>query len=116
MGRASIGLDLQPLAGSLRTKFGTRIGAMRASDVKPITYMKTHSAELVADVNKRRSPVVITQNGKPRAVVVDIETYERTQDALMLLKLIAQSEEDLRKGKWLSQSQMEAELRKRLGD
>jgi prevent-host-death family protein len=89
---------------------------MRASDVKPITYMKTHSAELVADVNKRRSPVVITQNGEPTAVVIDIESYERTQDALMLLKLIAQSEEDLRKGKWLSQSQMEAELRKRLGD
>lgn len=89
---------------------------MRASDVKPITYMKTHSAELIADVNKRRSPIVITQNGEPRAVVVDIETYERTQDALMMLKLIAQSEEDLRKGKWLSQSQMEAELRKRLGD
>ena len=89
---------------------------MRASDVKPITYMKTHSAELIADVNKRRSPIVITQNGEPRAVVVDIESYERTQDALMMLKLIAQSEEDLRKGKWLSQSQMEAELRKRLGD
>jgi prevent-host-death family protein len=89
---------------------------MRASDVKPITYMKTHAAELLADVNKRRSPVVITQNGEPRAVVIDIETYERTQDALLLLKLIAQSEEDLRKGKWLSQSQMEAELRKRLGD
>jgi prevent-host-death family protein len=89
---------------------------MRASDVKPITYMKTHSAELVASVNKKRSPVVITQNGEPRAVVMDIESYERTQDALMLLKLIAQSEGDLRKGRWLSQSQMAAELRKRLGD
>jgi prevent-host-death family protein len=89
---------------------------MRASDIKPITYMKTHSAELLADVNRRRSPVVITQNGEPKAVVMDIESFERTQDALMLLKLIAQSEEDLRKGRWLSQSQMEAELRKRLGD
>jgi prevent-host-death family protein len=89
---------------------------MRASDVKPITYMKTHSAELVASVNKKRSPVVITQNGEPRAVVMDIESYERTQDAFMLLKLIAQSEGDLRKGRWLSQSQMAAELRKRLGD
>jgi prevent-host-death family protein len=89
---------------------------MRASDVKPITYMKTHSAELVASVNKKRSPVVITQNGEPRAVVMDIESYERTQDAYMLLKLIAQSEGDLRKGRWLSQSQMAAELRKRLGD
>jgi prevent-host-death family protein len=89
---------------------------MRASDVKPITYMKTHSAELIADVNKRRSPVVITQNGEPRAVVVDIESYERTQDALMMLKLIAQSEDARRKKRWLSQEQMEEELRKRLGD
>ena len=89
---------------------------MRASDVKPITYMKTHAAELLADVNKRRSPVVITQNGEPRAVVIDIETYERTQDALLLLKLIAQSEDARRKKRWLSQEQMEEELRKRLGD
>jgi len=89
---------------------------MRASDVKPITYMKTHSAELVADVNKRRSPVVITQNGEPRAVVMDIETYERTQDALILLKLISQSEDARRKNRWLSQEQMEEELRKRFGD
>jgi prevent-host-death family protein len=88
---------------------------MRASDVKPITYMKTHSAELIADVNKRRSPVVITQNGEPRAVVVDIESYERTQDALMMLKLIAQSEDARRKKRWLSQEQMEEELRKRFG-
>jgi prevent-host-death family protein len=89
---------------------------MRASDVKPITYMKTHSAELLADVNKRRSPIVITQNGEPRAVVMDIESYERTQDALMLLKLIAQSEDARRKKRWLSQEQMAEELRKRLGD
>jgi prevent-host-death family protein len=89
---------------------------MRASDVKPITYMKTHAAELVNRVNEKRSPVVITQNGEARAVVMDVETYQRTQDALALLKLIAQSEEDLRKGKWLSQAQMEAELKKRLGD
>lgn len=89
---------------------------MRASDIKPITYMKTHAAELVDSVNEKRSPVVITQNGEPRAVLVDVESYERTQDALILLKLVAQSEEDLRKGRWLSQSQMAAELKKRLGD
>lgn len=89
---------------------------MRASAVKPITYMKTHSAELVAEVNKKRSPVVITQNGAPRAVVMDVASYERIQDALILLKLISQSEDALQKGRWLSQSQMERELRKRLGD
>ena len=88
---------------------------MRASDVKPITYMKTHSAELVEAVNRKRSPVVITQNGEPRAIVMDVESYERIQDALILLKLISQSEEARRKKRWLSQEQMEEELRKRFG-
>jgi prevent-host-death family protein len=89
---------------------------MRASDVKPITYMKTHSAELIEAVNKKRSPVVITQNGAPRAVLMDVDSYERLQDTLILLKMISQSEEDFRKGRWISQAQMEREIRKRLGD
>ena len=89
---------------------------MRAADIKPITYMKTHSAELLAAVNKKRSPVVITQNGAPRAVVMDVESYERLQDALILLKLIAQSEEEFKKGKWLSHAQVERQMLKRLGD
>lgn len=89
---------------------------MRASDIKPITYMKTHSAELIEAVNKKRSPIVITQNGAPRAVVMDVESYERIQDALILLKLISQSEEDFRKGRWISHAQMEQEVQKRLSD
>lgn len=98
------------------TEFGTKISTMRAFDVKPVTYMKAHSAELLETVNKKRSPVVITQNGSPRAVVMDVESYEKLQDALILLKLISQSEEALQRGRWLSQTQMQQELRKRLGD
>jgi prevent-host-death family protein len=89
---------------------------MRASDVKPITYMKTHSTELIAAVNKRRSPVIITQNGSPRAVLMDVHSYERIQDALIMLKLIARSEEDFQKGRWLSEGQIEQKLRETLGD
>ncbi|HEY6393164.1 MAG TPA: type II toxin-antitoxin system Phd/YefM family antitoxin [Bryobacteraceae bacterium] len=89
---------------------------MRASDVKPITYMKTHSAELVASVNKKRSPVVITQNGAPRAVVMDVQSYDKIQDAFILLKMISQSEEEFRKGDWLTQEQVDREVRARLGD
>lgn len=88
---------------------------MRASDIKPITYMKTHAAELVDSVNERQSPVVITQNGEPRAVVMDVASYERTQETLALLKLIAQSEDARRKKRWLTQEQMEAVMRKRFG-
>jgi prevent-host-death family protein len=42
--------------------------------------MKTHFTELVRVVNETRSPVVITQNGLPRAVVMDAVSYEQMQD------------------------------------
>jgi prevent-host-death family protein len=99
----------------LGTEFGAKIGTMRASDVKPITYMKTHSAELLAAVNEKQSPIVITQNGEPRAVVMDVASYERMQDTLALLKIVAQSQEARRKKRWLTQEQMEAVVRKRFG-
>jgi prevent-host-death family protein len=62
-------------------------------------------------VNKKWSPVVITQDGVPRAVLMDVESYERPPDTLTLLKLISQSEEDFRRGRWLSQTQMEKLIR-----
>jgi prevent-host-death family protein len=62
---------------------------MKATNVKPIAYMKTHSAKLVKAVNESRSPVVITQNGLARAVVMDAASYEQMQDALILLKMLS---------------------------
>jgi prevent-host-death family protein len=86
---------------------------MKASDIKPITYMKTHAAELVKGVNETRSPVVITQNGEARAVVMDAASYEQMRDALILLKILSQSDAEYRKGNWKSQEEVEAELEKR---
>ena len=86
---------------------------MKPSNVKPITYMKAHSAELVNTVNDSRSPVVITQNGLARAVVMDAASYEQMQDALILLKILAQSDAEYRKGHWKSQEDVEAEFEKR---
>ena len=78
--------DLRSWFREQRSKYGAKIRTMRASDVKPITYMKTHSAELVAAVNEKRSPVVITQNGEPRAVVMDVASYERIGERAAAVK------------------------------
>jgi hypothetical protein len=47
---------------------------------------------------------------------MDVESYDKIQDALILLKIIKQSEDARRRKRWLSQEQMEEELRKRFGD
>lgn len=53
-------------------------------DIKPITYMKTRSSELLRQVNEIHRPVVITQNGEAKAVVQDMTSYQQTRDALLM--------------------------------
>jgi prevent-host-death family protein len=68
------------------------------NDIKPISYIKTNAAEMMKYVNERKNPIVITQNGKARAVLVDIETYQETQDAFALINLIKVAEKDIQDG------------------
>lgn len=71
-------------------------------DIKPISYLKNHTAELVAEVEKNGRAVVITQNGTAKVVVMDLDTYDRWRSATALLKLIAQSEVAARAGQTVS--------------
>lgn len=73
------------------------------TDIKPITYLKAKTADLLKHINETRRPVIITQNGEPRAVLQDPESYENMRNAIGLLKLISQGEEDIRNGRVKSQ-------------
>lgn len=66
-------------------------------DIKSVTYMKTKPAKLLESVNKNHRAVVITQNGEARAVLQDVATYETNRKALLFLKLMAQSENDIQR-------------------
>jgi prevent-host-death family protein len=74
-------------------------------DVKPITYLKNRTAELISSVSKSGRSVVITQNGKARAVVMDVAQYDRWRRALALLKLVAMAEADAEAGRTVSTSE-----------
>ncbi|GHV95879.1 antitoxin [Spirochaetia bacterium] len=82
------------------------------NDIKPISYIKTNAAEMMKYVNDRKNPIVITQNGEARAVLVDIETYQETQDAFALLSLIKIAERDVQEGNTEPAKKVFAELRK----
>jgi len=84
-------------------------------DIRPITYLKTRAADLLKQVNETHRPVVITQNGEPKAVLQDPQSYESMRNALGLMKLISQGEEDIRKGRMRSQEQVFAEMEKVVG-
>ncbi len=81
-------------------------------DIRPVTYLKTRAADLLRQVNDTQRPVIITQNGEPRAVLQDAKSYEDMRYALGLLKLISQGEEDIRQGNNRTSDEMFSRLGK----
>ena len=69
------------------------------TDIKPVTFLKAKAADLLKQINETHRPVIITQNGEPKAVLQDPESYENMRNAIGILKLISQGEEDIRIGK-----------------
>lgn len=85
-----------------------------SKDIKPITYLKARAADLLKQINETHRPIVITQNGEPRAVLQDPESYENMRNAIGILKLISQGEEDIRNGKSKLQEDVFTEIEKSL--
>ena len=69
-----------------------------STDIKPVTYLKSRAKDMLEQVNETHRPIIITQNGEPRAVLQDTESYENMRNTIGLLKLISLGEEDIRKG------------------
>jgi prevent-host-death family protein len=86
------------------------------SDIKPITYLKSKAADLLNQINDTHRPVIITQNGEPRAVLQDPKSYENMRNTIGILKLLSQSEVDIKNGKFKSQEEVFIEIENSLKD
>ena len=80
--------------------------------IKPISYLKAHAADVVRDLSERREPMVITQNGEARLVVQDVESYEQTQETLALLKILALGNQQIEAGQVVDAEQAFVRIRR----
>jgi prevent-host-death family protein len=85
-------------------KFSTR--------VKPISYLKSHAAEIVKELSDSREPLLITQNGEAKLVVMDVFSYEEQQETMALLKILSLGTLEIEKGDFRPDDQVFAELDK----
>ena len=85
-----------------------------SSDIKPVTYLKSRAADLLKQINDTHRPVIITQNGEPRAVLQDPKSFENMRNAIGILKLISMGEEDVRAGKIIDQEVVFNEIEKNI--
>lgn len=82
--------------------------------VKSISYLKQHTADAVREVRESNGPLVITQNGEAKAVLMDVVEYEQAQESFALLKMLAQSKESHLQGRHKSARTALADVRKEL--
>lgn len=80
--------------------------------VELVTNLKRHATELIADLQESKDPVVITQHGKPAAVLLDLETYERLNRRISVLEGIALGENAVREGRVVTHESAKKRLEK----
>ncbi len=71
-----------------------------STQIKPISYLKDNAAEIIREMGKDGEPLIITQNGEAKAIVQSLKEYERTQETLALLKILAVSRKEVEEGQY----------------
>ncbi len=86
----------------LETTFSTCLSpsrTMRPSQVKSISSLKAHAAEVLMQLTEQRQPLFITRKGEAKAVLQDLTSFKETQEVLVLLKVIALGSQDVAAGR-----------------
>ena len=84
-----------------------------SEQIKPISYLKAHANEVARTLGERQQPLIITQNGEAKMVVQDIDSYERMQETVSLLKILALGNRQIEAGQVEPAAEVITRLRKR---
>ncbi len=75
---------------------------------------KSDASQWLKRLQEESDAVVLTQNGRASAVVQSYETFQRQQQALLMLKLLAQGEADIAAGRTIPQEEVFERMEARL--
>ncbi len=81
-----------------------------AEKIKPITYLKSNAADIVKEFADNPEPIIITQNGEAKMVVMDIHEYEKQKETMALLKLLSLGRKEFKEGKYSDADQFLNEM------
>ena len=68
-----------------------------------VTNLKRKATEIIAELE--REPVLITQDGRPAAYLIDVESYDALNERVAILEGIAGGERAIEHGRVISHSE-----------
>jgi prevent-host-death family protein len=81
--------------------------------IQPISYLKANAAQVLRDLAIDQRPLVITQNGEAAAVLQDVHSFKKNQEAMALLKILALGNAQIEKGLVTPAAKAFSEVRRR---
>jgi len=82
-------------------------------DICPVSEFRADINSMIQKTKNTHRPIVLTQNGKTTAVVIEINDYQRLIYEKQLFEDIRVAEEQLKEGKVYTTKQMRSKLKER---
>mgnify|MGYP003364963692 CR=1 FL=1 len=73
-----------------------------STKAKPVSYLKKHTAKIVEEICETRQPMLITQHGIGKFVLIDVKSYEEQKETIALLKILALGNCEIEQGRYCS--------------
>ncbi len=83
---------------------------LSAANIKSISYLKSHAAQISEDLEINGTPFFITQNGEASMVIESVKYFQEKEALIAALKIIALGEKDRLQGKGISVAESRAQL------
>jgi len=82
-------------------------------DIQPLSEFRSKVSFYFDKVKKTKRPLIITQNGKSAAILLDVSEYEALMDKVEILEDIKLAEEQISKGLAIPHQDMKKRFAKR---
>ncbi len=56
------------------------------TDIQPVTEFRANTSEILESLKKNRRTIILTQHGRPAAVLESVEEYQRKLEELCFMK------------------------------
>ncbi len=80
--------------------------------VELVTTLKRQATKILADLQKSKEPVLITEHGQPAAYLVNVEDYELMQEQLNILEGLARGERAVLEKRTYSHTKAKEKMKK----
>lgn len=81
-----------------------------AENIVPLGEFKTHASRILREMKSAQSPFVITQNGKPAAVLLTPGEFDALNEQARFVGAVREGLADAKAGRTISDAEFEKEL------